>query len=291
MSKAGNIGLERKCGDNQLHEHKHPELVQRKSPHRLAKALERGDLTPHPAFLSTGDRWSPPPPRDTPSAPQLCRGSLLLFSACLGTPGRRDKLTSSGSSPTHGHGNWPRLGHSCRCSPLSLFLFSPKSGLLNGLGAPRAENTHCCDSVGCWAGQAGARACWRSLRHSRAKPRSQQGHLSQCSARLQKGAWAREIGWKSQGLRGKLWDFISYKTGCSALLVLKEPLAAFPYSPPRGRSIQKGKVWVENFLKLGKPATASSTKSHLEICSRDSTARRWAEEWQRAGTLSRALSC
>lgn len=57
------------------------------------------------------------------------------------------------------------------------------------------------------------------------------------------------------GLRGKLWDFISYKTGCSALLVLKEPLAAFPHSPPRGRSFQKGKVWVEKLLKLGKPTS------------------------------------
>lgn len=103
--------------------------------------------------------------------------------------------------PPAAMGSWPRLGHGCRCSPLSLFPSSPKAGLLNvtGLGAPGAENTHCCDSVGCWAGQAGARACWRSLRHSRAEPRSQQGHLSHCSARLQKGAWAMEIGWEMGG--------------------------------------------------------------------------------------------
>lgn len=34
--EAGNIRQERKRGDNQLHEHKHPELVQRKSRHHLA---------------------------------------------------------------------------------------------------------------------------------------------------------------------------------------------------------------------------------------------------------------
>lgn len=78
---------------------------------------------------------------------------------------------------------------------------------------------------------------------------------------LSKGDW---LG--SGGLRGKLWDFISYKSGCSDLLILKEHLAALPYSPPRGRSIQKGQARVENFLKLGKPisgaATTSRTKSH-----------------------------
>lgn len=63
---------------------------------------------------------------------------------------------------------------------------------------------------------------------------------------LSKGDW---LG--SGGLRGKLWDLISYKLGCSDLLILKEHLAALPYSPPRGRSIQKGQASGKLF-KTGK---------------------------------------